>query len=376
MHIVHLTDSASRLAGGMFESVKGLARAQAAQGLRITVLAGCDQFTDEDRESWAPLDLVTVPSTGWTNGIRAHALVARLDALQPDLVHLHGIWGPAARGLSRWARCTGTPYAVSPRGMLDYWALRRSGLKKRISAAVWESRLLRRAAFIHALAQSEAAAVRAYGLTNPLAVIPNGIVLPQVSAPPVAGDNTQIMLFLGRLHPKKGLTELLDAWALLPLDLRRRWHLQVAGWDEIGLLATLCAQAQALGIADGVSFPGGLHGAAKDAALRAASAFILPSHSEGLPMSVLEAWAYGLPTFITPECNLPASFEAGAAVRISTQPPQIAQVLARELGSPANLVRVGTAGRRLAREQYGWEAIADDMIGHYRGALEGKGGHG
>ncbi|MEO5705662.1 MAG: glycosyltransferase [Alteraurantiacibacter sp.] len=356
----------------MFESVKGLARAQAVQGLQVTVLAGSDPFTDEDRDSWAPLELITVESTGFRNGIRAEAMVSRLDALQPDLAHLHGIWGPAARALARWTGRSATPYVVSPRGMLDHWALRRSGLKKRLSAQLWEGRLLRRAAFIHALAASEGAAVRAYGLSNPMALIPNGITSPQGNAPLTAHSGRRTMLFMARIHPKKGLTELLSAWALLPVALLQGWHLQIAGWDEIGMLDDLRQQAATLGIADAVSFTGGLHGAAKDAALRGASAFILPSYSEGLPMAVLEGWAYGLPVFMTEACNLPEGFAAGAAFRITTDPAQMAQVLAHMLADAPALAAAGKAGRKLAEGQFAWDAIAARMLAHYHRAVEGR----
>lgn len=368
MHVVHLLDSSSRLAGGIAEAVKGLARAQDRQGVQITVLAGSDAASESDRAGWAPVRAVNVPTSGLRDGLLGRALQRRLADLKPDLVHLHGLWGPAARALAGWRA---TPYAVSPHGMLDGWALARSAAKKRLSAAVWEGRLLRGAAFIHALAEAEAVAARTYGLAGKLVIVPNGVAIPN-EVVPVRQDDRRTLLFMARIHPKKGLTELLKAWALLPANLRCRWHLQVAGWDEIGMLDGLRAQAQALGIAESVSFPGGLHGAAKDAALRAASAFILPSHSEGLPMAVLEGWAHGLPVFMTDACNLPEGFAAGAAFRITTDPAQMAQVLTQMLGDPPALAAAGAAGRRLAEKQFAWEAIAARMVAHYRDALEGR----
>lgn len=368
MHVVHLLDSSSRLAGGIAEAVKGLTRALDRQGVQITVLAGTDAASEDDRAGWAPLRVEHVRSTGLRDGLLGQALRRRLAELKPDLVHLHGLWGPAARALAGWQA---TPYAVSPHGMLDSWALARSGAKKRVSAAVWEGRLLSGAAFIHALAQAEAAAVRAYGLDGTLAIVPNGVVCPDDIVPARQGER-RTMLFMARIHPKKGLTELLSAWALLPEALRQGWHLAVAGWDEIGILEDLRQQAATLGIANGVSFPGGLHGAAKDAALRGASAFILPSYSEGLPMAVLEGWAYGLPVFMTDACNLPEGFAAGAAFRITTDPAQMAQVLAQVLADGPALAAAGAAGRSLAQKQFAWDAIAGRMLAHYDTALEGR----
>lgn len=369
MHVVHLLDSSSRLAGGIAEAVKGLARAQAAAGAQVSVLAGTDAESAADQAGWAPLKVDNVPSGGLANGIMGAAFRARLDELQPDLVHLHGLWGPAARALAGWGRRV--PFVVSPHGMLDSWALARSAAKKRLSAAVWEGGLLRKAAFVHALAQAEEAAVRAYGVTGRVEIVPNGVACPQEIGPlPSASPRT--MLFMARIHPKKGLAELIAAWATLPPEVRQGWHLRIAGWDEIGILDALRQQADAVPQGAGISFPGGLHGADKDAALRGASAFILPSHSEGLPMAVLEAWAYGLPVFMTQACNLPEGFAAGAAVEVTTDPAQMAQVLARMLPDDAALAAAGAAGRKLALEQFAWGTIAARMLAHYHSVLEGR----
>lgn len=369
MHVVHLLDSSSRLAGGIAEAVKGLARAQAAAGARVSVLAGTDAESAADGPGWAPLMVDTVPSGGFANGIRGLALRARLGTCQPDLVHLHGLWGPAARALAGWGGRV--PYVVSPHGMLDGWALARSAAKKRLSAALWEGGLLRGAAFIHALAAAEQQAVRAYGITGRVEVVPNGVACPS-DVGPLPSARPRTLLFMARIHPKKGLAELIAAWAMLPAAVRQGWHLQVAGWDEIAMLDSLRQQAATAGLGDAISFPGGLHGTAKDAALRGASAFILPSFSEGLPMGVLEAWAYGLPVFMTPACNLSEGFNAGAALEVSTDPAQMAGVLARVLADDAALAAAGAAGRKLALEHFAWDTIAARMLGHYHSVLEGR----
>nr|WP_272917397.1 glycosyltransferase [Alteraurantiacibacter buctensis] len=357
------------MGGGIPEAVKGLARAQAAAGARVSVLAGADARSLADASDWAPLAVDNVPSAGFANGLHGAALRARLDELRPDLVHLHGLWGPAARALAGWRG--GAPHVVSPHGMLDSWALARSAAKKRLSAALWEGGLLRRAAFIHALAGAEEQAVRAYGLAGRVEVVPNGVTCRQQIGP-LTSARPRTLLFMARIHPKKGLAELIAAWAMLPPELRHDWHLRIAGWDEIGILDSLRQQAAAAGLGNGVSFPGGLHGADKDAALHGASAFILPSHSEGLPMAVLEAWAHGLPVIMTQACNLPEGFAAGAAVEVTTDPAQMATVLARVLADDSALAAMGAAGRRLALERFAWDTIAARMLAHYHSVVEGR----
>jgi glycosyltransferase involved in cell wall biosynthesis len=356
----------------MFESVKGLARTLDQLGARITILAGSDAYSDVDRATWSPLKVINCSSSGFQSGVIGKTIADELDRLQPDFVHLHGIWGVGSRALARWAPRSGTPYAVSPRGMLDAWALRRSNVKKRFSAAIWERKLLRNANFLHALTSNEAAAMRAFGHAGPIILLPNGVDVPKLTDDQLFSER-KIMLFMARLHPKKGAEELIRGWSLLPEEIRHEWILVIAGRDEVGLLGHLRRMAAAFGLSKDVIFTGGLHGTEKRDFLRKASAFILPSYSEGLPMAVLEAWADALPVFMTTECNLDEGFEAGAAYKITTQPNNIAEVLAVALKDENSLKATGRAGRQLVETRYGWNTIAERLLEAYRFEIhEGK----
>ncbi|MDB5676835.1 MAG: hypothetical protein JWM65_3817 [Sphingomonas bacterium] len=366
LKVVHVVDTASRLAGGMFESVKGLARAMLFDGEQVSVIAGLDQWSDIDRATWAPVPLIDVPVAGFGDKILARSMIAALDAATPDLVHLHGIWGVGARATANWARRTGRPVVIAPRGMLDPWAWQRSRAKKRVSAWLWEDRLLRSARLFHALNVPEAEAITAYSFGPPVSVIPNGVSLPEMQGDRAARDGKRTLLFVGRLHPKKGLAELIAAWALLPPAIRAAWRLAIAGWDEIGLLAALETQVRALGLSDEIAFVGQVFGADKDAAFRAAAAFILPSYSEGLPMTVLEAWSYGLPVLMTPACNLPKGFTAGAAFEVATDPATMAAAMADVLNDEARLADAGARGRALVEADHGWTAIGRATMAAYR----------
>ena len=366
MKIVHVVDTASRLAGGMFESVKGLARAMLSDGEQVSVIAGLDAWSATDRCTWDPVPLVEVPASGFADKIFARSMIAALDAAMPDLVHLHGIWGVGARATASWALQQRRPVVVAPRGMLDPWAWQRSRLKKRVSAWLWEDRLLRNASLFHALNQPEADAMAAYHFGPAVKIVPNGVSLPQTISARAVRDGKQTLLFVGRLHPKKGLSELIDAWRLLPQPVRATWRLVVAGWDEIGLLASLEAQVAALGLAEEVTFVGQVFGPEKDAAFRDASAFILPSYSEGLPMTVLEAWSYGLPVMMTAACNLPKGFSSGGAFEISTVPNEMAASIGTVLGDPGQLANAGARGRQLVESDHSWLAIGRAMTAIYR----------
>lgn len=360
-----VTSSISRKAGGLFESVRAGAIGLHKLGHSVSVYGIEDVHADEDAPAWAPVAVRRFRHSGPAAFGYSRALGRALDDSRHDLLHLHGLWMFPSVAVSRWRARTGRPVLISPRGMLDPWALRNSARRKRIARLAFEDRNLRGAACLHALAQAEADAMRAIGLGNPIAIIPNGIHIPdltQMPARPDWMDERRTLLFLGRIHPKKGLSETLAAWALLKArapSLFHRWRLAIAGWDDGGHLTGLRQQAEDLGIADDVVFPGPLFGADKAAALRHSDGFILASHSEGLPMSVLEAWAYRLPVFMTDACNLPEGFAAGAAVRIEPEPADIAARLAEHLDGGATGI-MAVAGRDLAASRFSWSAIAGE----------------
>jgi poly(glycerol-phosphate) alpha-glucosyltransferase len=165
---------------------------------------------------------------------------------------------------------------------------------------------------------------------------------------------------MARIHPKKGLARLLAQWAILPEVTRAAWRLEIAGPDEIGMRNGLEAQVRAVGLGASVRFLGALHGEAKAAAFARASAFVLPSYSEGLPMVVLEAWSAGVPVLMTRACNLPEGFEVGAAHEIGDDPADLAAGLAR-----ADLPEMGNRGRALVNARFAWDSIAARHIEVY-----------
>ena len=367
-----VTGSISRNAGGLFNSVRKSALHLAEAGATVSVYGLKDEHSAADLAEWQPLSPHVLDTKFASVLPYAPELAATLDRAGHDVLHLHGIWQLQSRAVSRWRRKTGRPVIISPRGMLDPWALDNSAWKKKLVGAWFENRNLREADCLHALNASEAAAMRAYGLANPIAVIPNATDLPDV-APRRPRDGKRTLLFLGRIHPKKGLSELVDAWALACArrgDLDSQWHLAIAGWDDGGHLAALRQRVEEKGVGGSVSILGPAFGEEKDRLLREADAFILPSHSEGLPMSVLEAWAYRLPVLMTAECNLPEGFAAGAAVEITTDPEALAASLIANL-LDADLAPIGQAGRSLVEERFSWPRIAELHLEVYRWLVHG-----
>jgi poly(glycerol-phosphate) alpha-glucosyltransferase len=358
-----LTASASRLGGGVFEAVVAQAGMIAAAGGQPHVFALADRHSAEDAARFGQVPVTTVPVRGPRQVGFAPGLLPALHGAGLDCLHLHGIWMyPSAAG-AQWAGLTGRPYFVSPHGMLDPWITARGRWKKAIARRVYERRSWARATALHALTGREAGDIAAESGRGDSLVIPNAGPAPAGAVPPLPSP---AMVYIGRIHPKKNLVALVEGWlaAARPPEAT----LSIAGWGESDHVAALEA---AVAAADGsVRFVGPVYDAAKQAMLASARCIVLPSHSEGLPMAVLEAWAAGVPTLMTAECNLPEGFAAGAALECGPAPGQIArgieQVLA--LDAPGWQVR-SAAALSLARERFSAAAVAAAWARVYAGAV-------
>ncbi|MCK0129807.1 glycosyltransferase [Erythrobacter sp. F6033] len=366
-----VTGSMSRNAGGLFNSVRKSALNLAEIGADVSVYALEDEHSAADYAEWAPLQPKVLPVRLGGLFPYAPALPQRLDHAKHDVLHLHGIWQLNSRAVNNWKRQTGRPVMISPRGMLDPWALSNSAWKKKLVGAWFENRNLGEADCMHALNASEAASMRAFGLTGPIATIPNATDLPEIGERmPRSGKKT--LLFLGRVHPKKGLSELIDAWAAackMRPELTDEWSLAIAGWDDGGHLAPLRQSIAEQGVADSISILGPAFGNEKDKLLRDADAFVLPSYSEGLPMSVLEAWAYRLPVLMTDACNLPEGFAENAALQITTDPEELSQSLVSGL-LDRDISVLGENGRRLVQDRFSWRHVAQEHLAVYDWLLD------
>lgn len=372
MKVGVVTASISRRAGGLFWAVRYLARCAQHAGCDVKVFSIVDEFSGKDASEWYGLDLRLLPCCGLEAFGYAPEFAHALDAHRLDLLHTHGLWMYPSLASLRWSRRWDRPVVVSPHGMLDPWAVRNSAWKKRLVGKLFEHAHLHRCACLHALCESEYRAIRSYGLSNSVAIIPNGVDLPALNycypQPEWATDlssNCRVLLFLGRIHPKKGLVNLLHAWAQAGKQspaISEIWHLVVAGWDQGGHREQLERLAEDLGVLGSVHFVGPQFKEQKAASLARAAAFILPSFSEGLPMAVLEAWSYCLPVLITPQCNLPEGFVVEAALDILPNVDSIRSALAK-LFTLTDIERLamGERGRELVEQRFTSPTIAAKM---------------
>jgi glycosyltransferase involved in cell wall biosynthesis len=376
LRIAFLVSLSSRKAGGYFASCRQLAKFLGAErGTEVRVFAAEDEYSEEDKAAWQPVPVSALPVRGPKIFGYMPDLSKALRNYAPNIVHVHGLWTYVSKGGMEFCREFGVPYVISPRGCLNPPALKRSRLKKWVALAAYEKAHLSGAALMHALSNNEREAIRNFGIAAPIAVVANGIApAPKNPPPPPAWlaallEKKKVMLFLGRINPIKGIISLIRAVAILKArscEPLLSWHFVIAGWDEYGHLSEVRAEIEKLGVAELFTIAGPLYGDEKASVLNRVNAFILPSFNEGLPMAVLEAWSWGLPTLITPECNLDIAFERNAALRIENDPDQLALALAKMFNLPdSDRSAIGKAALDLVKDRFSWDEIAIEMKNLY-----------
>lgn len=371
MKIALLTAGNSHKAGGLYNSVRGLGLSIFHKGIDLKHYSYDDEFSEADGYAYEDLPMVKyhkVKKPILDTLAYSPDLINLLCEFRPDIIHSQGLWMYNSYASQHYKKKFGIKTIITPRGALDSWALKKSRIKKLVAGWLFENDNLGIADCIHALNFSEYKSIRACGLKNPVAIIPNGIYVP-ANVVYDRGKDRKILLFVGRINPKKGIAELLDALAILRKkhhDLLMNWLVRIAGWDQQGHLEYLKSKCSDLGLNDVVSFIGPVLGDKKKEEYLKADAFILSSFSEGLPMSVLEAWSYKLPVVMSDQCNLPDGFENNAAIRVTTDAKSIADGLALLFSmKDEERMDMGENGYNLVKKAYTWDTIADKTIQLY-----------
>ncbi|MGF1484554.1 MAG: glycosyltransferase [Opitutales bacterium] len=281
-----------------------------------------------------------------------------------EVIHAHGFYVYPNKALGGWARKLERPLVCHPHGMFEPWILNRSRWKKRAVHLLFETANFRHARLWRALTQKEADQTRGLGLPGEIVVAPNGIDLTPFENPVVAPapKGRKRLLFLGRLHPKKGIDLLLRAWKQAG-PLTDGWELILAGPDEGGHRAEL---EQIIGeetLEAVVRFPGTVTGDEKIALLKSADCFALTSHSEGFSVAILESMACAVPVLASHACNFPELGTEGGGWLCEATPESVLESLKQVLACTDEERRDrGQAGQRLVRERYTWQAVARTLL--------------
>jgi poly(glycerol-phosphate) alpha-glucosyltransferase len=185
-------------------------------------------------------------------------------------------------------------------------------------------------------------------------------------------SHSKRIVFLSRIHPKKGISELVKAWISLPKESLYGWRLDIYGWGEELHVRDLKSLLDTHGADSTIAFHGPVFGDEKEKVLKEASLYILPSKSEGMPVSVLEAWSFGIPVIMTEFCNLNVGFDSNAALKIGCSEGAIREKLLNVLAMDyTTLIEMGIRGRILVEEQFSMEKVLESYGDVYRWVLDG-----
>jgi glycosyltransferase involved in cell wall biosynthesis len=318
MKILHMISSLDPKSGGPTRSVTGLCREVSRCGVDVTLFVPSGTHVMQNPSG------VDFRSGNGGRLWRVYKDVKRVvDEIRPDIVHLHCVWTPFNHIAVRCLRNQNVPYIIAPRGMLEPWALNAKKWKKRLAMWLYQRRDLKHAVALHATAASEAEQFRKLGFKQPIIISPNGVDLPEtMPARAMREDGKKTILFLSRIHPKKGLLELVEAWHLLRSRSGRNngcksgnrdgtgrinsrthelldWHIEYAGPDYGGHLNAVQKRIKELGVESDFSYLGDLSDQEKWSAYRRADVFVLPTYSENFGIVVAEALAAGVPVITT-----------------------------------------------------------------------------
>ena len=369
MKVLHVIPSVSERSGGPAAAIVPMCRALQGQGIEVclaTTSHGLTQTNTDSIKEYKGVPARFFPVQAGSSFKYSRPLTKWLKASVRDfdLVHIHAVFNHASVAAARECRRVGVPYVVRPLGTLDPWSMKQKAGRKKIFWSLVGKRMLRGSAAVHYTAVGEKTAVEESLGINHGRVIALGV---EVNGSPSAKravdyfpvlDGRPYVLFLSRLNPKKNVGVLINAFKSLKQDA---WCLVIAGDGSRDYVASL---NQRVGGSEKIIFTGWVEGEQKEALLRDAALFALPSHQENFGLSVMEAMARGVPVLVSPHVNLAPEIEAANAGWV-VDLAHVKEGLAAALNNEAERARRGEAARQLS-QQYSWQRTATDLIELYR----------
>jgi glycosyltransferase involved in cell wall biosynthesis len=374
MKIVHIIAHIDPGGGGLQAVAMRLAAAQSLLGHEVHILSYGDMDSisrmheaARDIPRFESVNLHILPEPDHVEKLLCTSGRQLLTAVSQGafMFHLHGIWEPVLLYAARFARRKGIRYCVCPAGMLDRWSLEQKAWKKRTALRLVYRRMLDNAHFIHVLNSDELELMAPLGLSARKEIIPNGVFVEEFFPPPEEGafrrainfpPDRRFILFLSRLHYKKGLDILAQAFVTVAEECPDM-DMIVAGPDG-GAQAGFIALVHQLGLDRRVRLVGPIYGAGKLHALADAACFCLPSRQEGFSIAIIEALACSRPVVITENCHFPEVGQAHAGLIVALNPRQVADALVAILQKPEMAAEMGHNGHRLVMENFTWPKIA------------------
>lgn len=374
MKVLHAISGLRQTAGGTVAALVGLASAQRAIGMDVAIAATFVNPEDDDankvRAAGIEVHQLGPCQDPRSRHPRMRSWIEEL-ARRFEVVHIHGLWEEIQHHAARACQSLRIPYVISPHGMLDPWSLAQGAWKKKLYIALRLRRNLNRAAAIHFTTDIERELVRPLGLSTNTIVEPIGIDFREFDPLPARGalrrrfpqlGDLPIVIFLGRVHRKKGLDLLIPAFAQLNDSPAM---LVIAGPDD-EYEAEVRRMTSAAGIDKRVVFAGMLRGRERVEALVDSELFVLPSYQENFGIAVVESLAAGIPVIISDQVNIHREISgSGGGAVVPTQVDALANELSRWLGDADLRRAAGERGRAFVRERYDWPRVAASWAAHY-----------
>lgn len=295
MRICIFTTSIDKRLGGPSRSVPILARGLANKGILTTLLTCKTEQMNVHLLDNSTVDLKIIDANVNVKCFEKDILDAKYD-----LIHLQNLWMPLYHKMARIARKHNIPYIMTPRGCLEPWCMKQKRIKKLVAFHLYQKRDLQQAACILATSKMEADNIRALGITSPIAIIPNGIDISEYKCR-TSEDKTHVkkqILFLSRIHEKKGIEFLINAWEQLRAKYPT-WNVVIAGNGEESYIHRLNEIIKSKSLRDCVEIIPPVFGEDKRRLYCESSLFVLPSYSENFGMVIAEAMSCGVPVITT-----------------------------------------------------------------------------
>ncbi len=384
LQVCQVVASINENTGGPAYSVTNLAQALARENISSHI------FTLDYQ--WCGKQII--PENVKLHGERATILAKYLRGFQPsasrylsklasselDIIHNHGLWMFPNLYARQAALQNKIPLVISPRGMLETWSLKNSWYKKWLVWFLYEQKNLHSAAFFHATSADELQSIRKLGFKQPIAFIPNGINIPSLNQQPTKKvlidlfpelTDKKWLLFLSRIHPKKGLENLLYVWDKISKKFLD-WHLIIAGPDLIGYQAKIEKLTAELDLQTQVTFTGMLSGETKASALGNADLLVLPTHSENFGIVIAESLAHAVPVITTKAAPWQDLIEYDCGWWIDNDRNSLKETLIEAMNlSDRERKKMGRNGKTMVEKKYSWDSIAQEMSKVYYWILGG-----
>lgn len=279
-----------------------------------------------------------------------------------DIVHVHSLWMMHTNYAYKGVKGRDVKFCIQTHGMLSPYALSISSWKKKLVLALGQRTALKRADLLIATCDKEYEDIRKFGLKNPVAVIPNGLDLPQLENV----EKRKSVVFLGRIHKVKGVDLLVEAWRKIEGKFKD-WDLVIAGPTESDYAQGVIGQASKLKT---VSFTGEIKGKEKEQLLTQSAVYVLPTHTENFGISVGEALACRTPVVTTTGAPWSGLIENDCGLWIDLSVENLTKALEDMMSRPMDeLVRMGQNGRRWVERDFSWDEIARKTIRSYEWLL-------